>query len=107
VDPGRYRPDLATSLTNLGIRFSALGRPAQALSASEEAVAMYRALAEANPARYRPDLAWSLGVLANSLDLLGRGDDASVARSGAAALTGDAKADQSVKSIHRTDRPVA
>jgi hypothetical protein len=37
VNPARYRPDLATSLTNLGIRFSALGRPAEALSASEEA----------------------------------------------------------------------
>jgi len=107
ANPGRYRPELATSLTNLAVTFSVLGRPAEALPASEEAVAMYRELAEANPGRYRPELAWSLRVLADSLDPLGRGDDASEARSKAAALTGDSKADQSARSIHRTDRPVA
>jgi hypothetical protein len=78
--------------------FAGLGRLAEALSASEEAVAMYRELAEVNPGRYRPDLAWSLGVLADSLDLLGRGGDASVARSEAAALTGDSKAAQGLRS---------
>jgi Tetratricopeptide repeat len=88
ADPGRYRPDLARSLSNLGMRFSALGRLAEALPVTEEAVAMYRELAEADPGRYRPDLAASLGVLADSLDLLGRGDDGSAARSEAAALTG-------------------
>jgi tetratricopeptide (TPR) repeat protein len=98
VNPGRYRPDLAQSLTSLGVRLSALGRLAEAQSASEEAVAMYRELAEVNPGRYRPDLAWSLGVLADSLDLLGRGGDASVARSEAAALTGDSKAAQGLRS---------
>lgn len=54
----------------------------------QEAVAMYRKLAQADPDRYRPDLAASLGVLADSLDLLGRGGDGSAARSEAAALTG-------------------
>jgi hypothetical protein len=55
---------------------------------AEEAVAMYRELAEADPGKYRPDLAASLRVLADSLDLLGRGGDGAAARSEAAALTG-------------------
>ena len=92
---------------------AAVGRQARAGNgqtpdpATEEAVAMYRELAEANPGRYRPDLAWSLRVLADTLDVLGRRDDASRARSEAAAFTGDAKAAQSVRSAHRNDRPVA
>ena len=55
--PDRYRPDLAASLSNLGVRFSALGRPAEALPAEQEAVAIRRELAAAYPDRYRPDLA--------------------------------------------------
>ena len=39
ASPDRYRPDLATSLSNLGVRFSELGRPADALPVAEEAVA--------------------------------------------------------------------
>jgi hypothetical protein len=46
--------DLARSLSNLGIRLSDLGRPAEALTAEQEAVAMYRELAAASPDRYRP-----------------------------------------------------
>ena len=57
ASPDRYRPDLATSLSNLGIRFSELGRPAEALPVTEEAVTIYRELAAASPDRYRPDLA--------------------------------------------------
>ena len=78
--PDRYRPDLATSLTNLGIRFSELGRPAEALPVTQEAVAIRRELAAANPDRYRPDLARSLQVLALALDALGRAAEAEAAR---------------------------
>ncbi|MFC7590285.1 tetratricopeptide repeat protein [Nonomuraea antimicrobica] len=35
--PERYRPDLATSLTNLGIWLAALGRPAEAEEMQREA----------------------------------------------------------------------
>jgi hypothetical protein len=35
--PDHYRGDLATSLTNLRVRFSALGRPAAAEEAKREA----------------------------------------------------------------------
>ena len=38
ASPDRYRPDLATSLTNLGVTFSKLGRDAEAAAASDEAV---------------------------------------------------------------------
>ena len=58
--PDRYRPDLASSLSNLGVLFSALGRPAEALPVTQEAVEIRRELAAANPDRYRPDLASSL-----------------------------------------------
>ena len=37
--PDRYRPDLARSLYDLGARYSELGRPADALPVTEEAVA--------------------------------------------------------------------
>ena len=61
--PDRYRPDLARSLSNLGIPFSELGRPAEALPVTQEAVAIRRELAAAYPDRYRPDLARSLSNL--------------------------------------------
>ena len=60
----------ATRLAELGIRFSLLGRPAEAVTATEEAVAIRRELAAANPARYRPDLASSLSNLGNWLSEL-------------------------------------
>src|ERR1035441_8772829 len=68
----RVRPDLARSLDNLGVRFSALGRPAEALPVTEEAVALYRELAAASPDRYRPDLARSLANLGVWFSALGR-----------------------------------
>jgi tetratricopeptide (TPR) repeat protein len=61
--PDRYRPYLARSLSNLGNRLSALGRPAEALPPTQEAVALYRELAETYPDRYRPHLARSLSNL--------------------------------------------
>jgi len=70
--PGRYRPDLAASLSNLGVQFSALGRLADALAVTEEAVAIRRELAAALPDRYRPDLALSLSNLGVQLRTRGR-----------------------------------
>ncbi len=62
--PDRYRPNLAGSLTNLGILFSELSRSAEALPVVEEAVEIYRELAAAHPDRYRTDLSRSLQALA-------------------------------------------
>lgn len=80
ASPDRYRPDLAAALSNLGVRFSELGRPADALPATQEAVALYRELAAAIPDRYRPYLATALSVLADALAALGRNEEAAVAR---------------------------
>ena len=72
ANPDRYRPDLARSLDNLGVRFSELGLPAYGLPATQEAVTAYRELAAANPDRYRPDLARSLDNLGVRFSQLGR-----------------------------------
>ena len=55
--------DLARWRDSLGVRFSQLGRPTDALAAAREAVTAYRELAAANPDRYRPDVAASLSNL--------------------------------------------
>ena len=66
-----FRPDLAGSLNNLGIRYSELGRRAEALAPTEEAVTIRRELAKTNPA-FRPDLAGSLNNLGIRYSELGR-----------------------------------
>ena len=68
--PERYRGDLASALTNLGARFCDLGRPADALPVTEEAVAIYRELATASPDHYDPDLASSLTRLTTIHEML-------------------------------------
>ena len=50
------------ALHNLGIRYSELGRPREAIAPVEEAVATYRSLAGTNPA-FLPNLASALGNL--------------------------------------------
>ena len=67
ASPDRYRPGLAAPLGSLGIRFSALGRPAETLRVTEEAAAMFRELAAVSPDRHRPDLAASPGNPADAL----------------------------------------
>ena len=84
------RPDLAHALQNLGVRFSALGRPADALPVEQEAVTILRELAAASPERYRPDLAASLTNMAEILEALQRPDDAEQASWEAQQLVGDA-----------------
>ncbi|MEV4581891.1 tetratricopeptide repeat protein [Nonomuraea jabiensis] len=63
-------------LSSLGIHLTALGRPADALSVTEEAVTLRRKLAAAYPDRYRPHLANSLLNLGEALSELGRLADA-------------------------------
>ena len=55
-----------------GVMLSELGRPADALPVTEEAVAIRRDLAAVNPDRYRPDLAASLSNLGVAFSELGR-----------------------------------
>ena len=55
----------ARYLHSLANRLSGVGRSGEALEAAQEAVGLYRELAEASPAAYTPDLARSLNNLAN------------------------------------------
>ena len=71
-----YEPALASSLNNLSVRLAEAGRRDEALTAIEEAVAVYRRLAAANAAAYEPDLAMSLNNLSVRLAEAGRRDEA-------------------------------
>jgi tetratricopeptide (TPR) repeat protein len=57
-------------------RLAAAGQHQQALTSTEEAVAIWRRLAEVNSATYLPDLAASLGNLGTFLSEVGRRDEA-------------------------------
>ncbi|EWT00215.1 hypothetical protein N865_17520, partial [Intrasporangium oryzae NRRL B-24470] len=70
-----YLPDLASALNNLGVLLSELGRRADALPPTQEAVDTYRALATENRA-YLPDLASALNNLGVLLSWVGRRADA-------------------------------
>jgi hypothetical protein len=61
-------------------------RPADALAAGQEAVAIRRDLAAAMPDRYRPDLAHSLSKLSFLLSALDRSADADTALNEARAI---------------------
>ncbi|MEV7196869.1 tetratricopeptide repeat protein, partial [Streptomyces sp. NPDC093510] len=71
-----YEPDLATSLSNLGMYLSGVGRREEALTAAQEAVDIRRRLARGNPAAYEPDLATSLSNLGTLLSGVGRREEA-------------------------------
>ncbi|KAF8339122.1 uncharacterized protein EI90DRAFT_2463744 [Cantharellus anzutake] len=76
VDSGSYSPDSATSLNNLYLAFSKLGRHSEALSFIEESVSLYRQLVAVHPGLYTPDLATSLNNLYDALSNLGRRSEA-------------------------------
>ncbi|MGW0778981.1 tetratricopeptide repeat protein [Streptomyces sp. NPDC002835] len=75
-NPAAYEPDLATSLSNLGVQLAEEGRWSEALTATEEAVEIRRRLAAGNPAAYEPDLATSLSNLGIRLAEAGRRSEA-------------------------------
>ncbi|MFJ4013871.1 tetratricopeptide repeat protein, partial [Streptomyces sp. NPDC090026] len=76
INPAAYEPDLAMSLSNLGIRLSEVGRRSEALTPEQQAVEIRRRLAAGNPAAYEPDLARSLSNLGKRLSEVGRWDEA-------------------------------
>jgi len=61
----------ARLLSNLSADLAAAGDAAGGLATIQEAVEIYRRLAEANPARFEPDLAVSLNNLSNLLSATG------------------------------------
>ena len=64
------------SLNNLGKMLSELGQREDALKATQEAVDIYRKLAEKRPDAFLPDLAMSLNNLGKMLSELGQREDA-------------------------------
>ncbi|MFK4100856.1 tetratricopeptide repeat protein [Streptomyces sp. NPDC019531] len=81
-----HEPDLATSLTNLGAFLSEVGRREEALTATEEAVALYRRLAAVNAVTHEPHLADSLSNLGAFLAEVGRHEEALTATQEAVAI---------------------
>jgi len=74
--PPEATEERARLWNNLGFALSALGRREEALAATEEAVGIYRELAQANPQAFLPDLAMSLNNLGAMLSELGRREEA-------------------------------
>jgi hypothetical protein len=74
-NPG-YRPDLALALIGLGSEFSATGRSAEAVSAAQEAIEIYRELVQTDAEWYTPNLALTLMILDSQLVLTGCPDKA-------------------------------
>ncbi len=72
LPPGAGPAERASRLNAHGTALSQIGRPAEALPVTREAVAAYRELAAASPDRHRPDLARSLSDLGVLLSELGR-----------------------------------
>ena len=77
---------LASSLHDLSLRLSDLGRREEALAASTEAVSIIRELAAARPETSRPILAGALNTLSILLGDLGRREEALAASMEAAGL---------------------
>jgi len=63
-------------LSNLGLRLGDLGRREEALAASQEAVDVYRRLAQTRPDAFLPDLATSLNNAGAMLSNLGKREEA-------------------------------
>ncbi|MEU7901207.1 tetratricopeptide repeat protein [Nonomuraea sp. NPDC049152] len=64
INPDRYRPQLASSLSVLGQVLWALGRMDEAVQVTQEAVRIFRDHASTYPDRYLPDLAETLNNVA-------------------------------------------
>ncbi|MFJ9351731.1 tetratricopeptide repeat protein, partial [Streptomyces sp. NPDC101237] len=75
-DPAAHEPNLARSLSNLGVRLSEAGHRRDALTTTQEATEIYRGLAADDPATHEPDLARSLSNLAIQLSQAGHRQDA-------------------------------
>jgi hypothetical protein len=67
------------SLNNLGNRLSNLRRRDEALTASQDAVAIYRRLAQIRPDAFLPDLARSISVMSDALAAVDRHGEAAQA----------------------------
>jgi tetratricopeptide (TPR) repeat protein len=71
-DPAALAPALARCLNNLATRLSRLGEREAALDAIQNAVTLYRGLADDDPDTFTPTLAGALLNLASRLEAVGR-----------------------------------
>ncbi|MBW6434782.1 DUF3856 domain-containing protein [Actinoplanes hulinensis] len=74
-DPGRYLPELAIAVNNVGTFLSELGRRDEALALGQEAVAIRRRLAGTDPAAHLPALAGNLADVAARLAAMDRREE--------------------------------
>jgi tetratricopeptide (TPR) repeat protein/nucleoside phosphorylase len=81
-----FQPNLAMSLTTLGVVLGELGRGEEALAATQEAVDTYRVLVQGSPDAFLPYLAIGLNNLGVKLSELGRSEEALAATQEAVAL---------------------
>jgi tetratricopeptide (TPR) repeat protein len=84
-NPAVHEPDLALSLSNLGVVLAEVRRRDEALTAVQQAVEIYRRLAADNPA-YGGALARYLSNMSRRLSDLGRHPEALAAEEQAAEL---------------------
>jgi tetratricopeptide (TPR) repeat protein len=75
-NPAAYEPDLATSLSNLGLHLANAGQRTEALATEQEAVEIRRRLAQTDPAIHGPSLVESLNNLGLHLAAAGRRTEA-------------------------------
>ena len=73
---GQRRQVLATTLNNLAIRLSEVGKREEALEVAREALSLRRDPAAANPDSFTPNLATSLNNLATMLSEVGKREEA-------------------------------
>jgi hypothetical protein len=81
-------PDVARALSDRSVRLLMQGRPAEAMLSEQEAVAIYRELAETHPDHNRPLLARLLDDLGAIYATLGRTAEAEEAREEAERIRG-------------------
>jgi hypothetical protein len=110
--PNVFEPDLARSLTYLGLMLAKLGRLEESLAAAEEAAGNFRRLAAVWPQAFESGLATSLSSLGSMLSVLGRREEALAAAEEATGIFRRLAADrpddfepalsESLKSLGRT-----
>ncbi|WP_371500366.1 tetratricopeptide repeat protein [Kitasatospora sp. NBC_00374] len=76
ANPATHEPDLADSLTSLGVALSKVGRREEALRPAEEALGVWRQLAQADPTAHEPHLARALSNCCGRLLEVGRREEA-------------------------------
>ena len=76
MSPDVFTPGLAKSLGVLAVELGETGRQHEVLAAAQEAIGLYRPLADDDPSRYASELAMALRTLSVGMNDLKRDDEA-------------------------------